>query len=465
MNIIILMLDSLRADFLGCGGHPELRTPYIDKVSEEGLFFERAYAEYPITIPSRTAFLSGDYTFTNRPWCPLRNYDMHIAEVLRENGYTTAAFADSPFTGAGMDRGFDTFVRVLFGKCQPALTQKKYKFPQCYYAPDYSDEEEHFYPNTMVNRLYAQEKYGKSCPELLFDQVIEWLEENHQNNPFFLWIDSFEPHEPWCPPPPYNAMYSSSEHERYIPFPIGPDAGWMTEKDKKHVLALYMGDITHTDKQVGKITAKLKELNLEQNTMLVIVSDHGEPFGEHGTIRKYGVPIYEELSRMVFIIKKPGVVPSGKRSKALVGNIDLAPTILDLLGIEPPPRKEYIRFMGHGVSEKTDGVSLSPLFKDSNLSVREEIYLGAFGLRSGICQGWWKFIDNRGEKPNELFNLEEDPEERVNLAEDKKALARNLHHKLWEFQAKWSAILSWRDEPTRAPRRGTMLAKKTIIIK
>jgi len=335
MNIVIFMLDSLRPDFLGCGGHRIVKTPHIDKVCKEGMFFERAYAEYPITIPSRTAFVSGTYTFTNRPWCPLRSYDTHIAEVLKKNGYTTAGFADSPFMGAGMDRGFDTFVKVREGKCQGPRTTKKYEFSECYYPPGTPDDEKHFYVDTMTNRLYAQEKYGRSCPELLFDQAIEWLEKNHQNTPFFLWIDSFEPHEPWCPPPPYNTMYPDSKHERYIPFPVGPNSGWMTEKDKRHVLALYMGDITHTDEQVGRVIEKLKELNLEQDTMVIIVSDHGEPFGEHGTVRKYGVPVYEELSRIVFIIKKPGLVPPGKRTKALVGNIDLAPTILDILQIAP----------------------------------------------------------------------------------------------------------------------------------
>jgi len=105
--------------------------------------------------------------------------------------------------------------------------------------------------------------------------------------------------------------------------------------------------------------------------------------------------------------------------------------------------------MGHGVKEHFDGVSLSPLFKNDDFFVREEFYLGAFGLRSGIINSQWKFIDNRGEKPNELFDIEEDSEERVNLVKQKKDLVRKLHRKLWEFQARWSAELSWRDEPAR----------------
>jgi len=455
MNIVVIMLDSLRFDFLGCGGNSVVKTPYIDQVAREGLVFEQAYAEYPITIPSRTAFVSGIYTFTNRPWCPLKSYDAHIAEILKENGFTTVAFTDSPFMWGGFDRGFDTFVKIPAGKCLKALTDKKYNFPEYYLPPGYPDKEKVIYYNTMTNRFYAQEKYGKSCPELLFDQAIEWLEKNPKF-PFFLWIDSFEPHEPWCPPSPYDTIYQSDKYKRYIPLPPGPDTDWMTEEDKKHILSLYMGDVTHTDEQVGKVTAKLKELNLEQDTMLIIVSDHGEPFGEHGTIRKFGVPLYEELSQIVFIMKKPGLIPAGRRTKALVQNIDLAPTILDILNIEFPLKKEFVALFGKKIEKECfEGRSLAPLFKNEDASLRNEIYMGAFALHSAIREGRWKFIDYEGEKLNELFDLENDPKEKVNLIKDKKEVAKHLHYKLWKFKAKWSEALAWRDEPIYA-RRGKL---------
>ena len=221
----------------------------------------------------------------------------------------------------------------------------------------------------------------------------------------------------------------------------------MTEEDREHVLALYMGDVTHTDEMVGRVVKKIKELGLEEETLLVVISDHGEPFGEHGTIRKYGVPVYDELAKIVFIMKKPGVIPPGIRSKALVQNIDLLPTILEMVGIPSPKRKDAGTFMGLGLGETIDGRSLIPLFTSPDMEIHEEVFMGAFGLRAAIRKGPWKFIDNRGEKPNELFNLENDPEEKNNLIEKEKKLAEKLHRKLWEFQAKWSKSLAWRDEP------------------
>ncbi len=452
MNVLIIMLDSLRPDFLGCGGDNIIKTPHIDKIAAEGIFFDQAYAEYPITIPSRTALVSGNYTFTNRRWRPLCAYDLHIAELLKKEGYTTAAFSDSPFNRAmGMSRGFNTFVQVAGGgKCHPPVTDKKYKFPEAYFPPG-CNEEKHIYSNTMISRFYAREQYdGKSCPEVLFEQSMEWLEKN-QKKPFLLWIDSFEPHEPWCPSPPYDSLYPGAKnYNRYIPLPAGPSSDWMTPEDIEHVLALYRGDITHTDEQVGRVMSKLKKLGLEKDTLVIIISDHGEPFGEHGTIRKYGVPVYEELARMVFIVRKPGLIPPGSRSSTLVGNIDLTPTILDLLNIEPPERPDKSNLMGHELGEKLDGESLTPVFRNEKIQIREAFYCGAFGLRASVRQGEWKFIDHRGEKPNELFNLSEDPKEKINLLEKNKKLAAGLHRRLWEFQARWSASLSWRDRPAVA---------------
>lgn len=451
MNIVVIMLDSQRADYLGCGGNRIVKTSNIDKIASEGIFFEQATAEYPITIPSRTAFVSGNYTFPNRPWCPLRSYDMHIAEVLQKKGFQTAAFSDSPFSGEDMARGFQKFVWFPEGKCHQSISEKKYGFPSCYYPPGISEKEKNFYPNTMNNRFYALEKYGKACPELLFDKSIEWLE-TEAREPFFLWIDTFEPHEPWCPSAPYDTLYQEKRSERYIPFPVGPSSSWMTEKDKEHVLALYMGDVTHTDEMVGNVVKKLEEKQILDDTLFFIISDHGEPFGEHGTIRKYGVPVYEELARIVFIIRKPDLIKPGIHSKALVQNVDFAPTILDLLDVEQPGRKGEHTFMGKGVGKTLDGKSLVPIFKGETSEVRESAFCGGFCLRGSIRKDRYKFIDNQGEKPNELFDMENDPYEKKNLTEDKKDLVRKLHRELWDFESQWSASLSWRDKPVKTKK-------------
>lgn len=436
MNIVVVMLDSLRPDFMGCYGNTRIKTPCMDAIAGKGTAYAKAYAEYPITVPARTALVSGCYTFTNRPWCPLRSYDMHIAEVLKENGYATGAFSDTPFNvGANMDRGFDTFEWFGVGKChRPIIEGQDADISNAYFPPHATQLEKSFYKHTMINRAYSQKVNGKICPELLFDAAIEWMEIN-ANKKFFLWIDTFEPHEPWCPVPPYDTMYQEGYAGHYIPMPMGPNSDWMTEEDVRHVHALYAGEATHTDQQVGVLVDKLDALGLREDTLIVLISDHGEPLAEHGTIRKYGVPVYEELARMVWIMSKPGLVPEGVVSDALVQNTDFAPTILDMLNIKPSERYSM------------DGISLMPMINGEKSFIREHVYNGAFGLRASIVNNNWKFIDNRGEKSSELFDRKNDPLEQKNLAKEHPDVVKELHRKLFDFNAQWARALSWRDRP------------------
>jgi len=457
VNLVVMMLDSLRPDHVGCYGNAEVRTPHIDAVGARGGVFETAYAEYPITVPSRTALVSGDFTWTNRPWCPLRSYDLHIAEILKASGYATAAFSDTPFSaGAGMDRGFDTFRFFQEGKCHmPVVEGRSFDDSQAFFPPHTTERERAFYVKTMINRHYAMERHGKACPELLFDAALDWLDDHHAE-PFFLWIDTFEPHEPWCPEEPYRSLYQPGYTGRYIPFPVGPSSDWMTDEEIEHVLALYKGDITHTDEMVGRVVARLAALGRTEDTVVAILSDHGEPFGEHGTVRKYGVPVYDELARMVWVMSAPGHIEPGTRSPALVENTDFLPTVLDLLGVEMPPRPRLGAWMdsGDGGGAECRGVSAMPLLRGEASAVREHAYLGGFGLRAAVRTEQWKFIDHRGEKPNELFDMAADPAERTNVASREPALVRELHRRLWEFQRIWSAALSWRDKPASQRKEG-----------
>ena len=200
---------------------------------------------------------------------------------------------------------------------------------------------------------------------------------------------------------------------------------------------------THTDEQVGKVMAKLEELGIRDNTLVIVLSDHGEPFGEHGTIRKYGAPIYDELAKMVFMVSLPGVVPQGTMSDALVQNTDFAVTLASFLDLElPPARGEADRW-----NKGYDGLDLVPLIRGEVESVRDTAYIGAFNLHAGLRRGPWKFIDNQGRKPNELYNLDADPKERNNRIDDEKTLAVELHRRVGEFRSRWSVTLSWRDKP------------------
>ncbi len=399
MNVLVVMLDSLRQDFLGCGGHPYVKTPNIDQFAAESAMFSNTIAEYPITVPSRTALVAGHYTFTNRPWAPLRDDEVTLAQRLQEKGYKTCAFSDTPFsTGHKMDRGFDEFYWVPGGKChEPINPNRQVSLDGYYLAPDMGPLDPVYFRQTLMNREELLDTEGVYFPARLTNEAVKWLENNAPSRqPFLLWVDYFYPHEPWDPPKPYSEMYESGFAGRHAPMP-GKHAGFLSPAEVEHVRAMYAGCATECDQEFGRLRAAMERLGVWDETVVVLLSDHGEPLGEHGQMRKFDVPVYDELAKMIFMIRDPRN-PSGKRIDALVQNTDLLSPLLPMLGIEP---------------HENDGVDLGPLLRNDAAAVREYAFSGAFGVRASVRTSEWKLIDNRGEKPVELFHISEDPLELV----------------------------------------------------
>lgn len=432
MNFIIIMLDSLRPDHLGCLGSPDVKTPHIDRFAAQSAVFETAYAEFPNTIPARTAFVSGMYTFPCRPWQALEPDDLHVAEILRDAGYHTAALSDTPFNnGARMDRGFAEFRHFPTGKClPPADGRDLVDFSEAFFPPGYPEKEVLYYARTMTNRALCLEKYGMTPGEYFFDEVCRWLRQDH-SAPFFLWVDSFQPHEPWDAGEPYRSMYEPrfGYDGRYLPMPMAPDSDkWMMPGDIEHVRALYKASATETDEYVGRVLGTIDQCGLAEDTVVMILSDHGMPLGEHGLVRKFGYPVYDELARIVWIMRVPGAGVEGARSSALVSNVDFLPTLLAMAGIEID-----IALPGHDIMQ---------LARGEKASVRENLYLGAYNYRTGVRTATHKFIDNRGEKSNELFDMVADPAEQHNIADDNPELVHELHRRIWDFHEPWKVKMS-----------------------
>jgi len=432
MNFVILMLDTLRPDHLGCLGSPDVKTPHLDRFAAQSVVFETAYAEFPNTIPSRTAFVSGMYTFPCRPWQALEPDDLHVAEILRGAGYHTAALSDTPFNnGAHMDRGFDEFRHFPMGKClPPADGRDLVDISDAFFPPGYPEKEVLYYAKTMTNRALCLEKHGVTPGEYFFDEVSNWLRQDH-SAPFFLWVDSFQPHEPWEAGEPYRSMYEPrfGYEGRYLPMPMAPDSDkWMMPGDIEHVRALYKASVTETDDYVGRVLGTIDECGLAEDTVVMILSDHGMPLGEHGLVRKFGYPVYDELARIVWMMRVPGARVEGARSSALVSNVDFLPTLLAIAGIE--------------IDTALPGHDIMQLARGEKASVRENLYLGAYNYRTGVRTATHKFIDNRGEKDNELFDMVADPAEQHNIAEDNPELAHELHRRIWDFHEPWKVKMS-----------------------
>jgi len=434
VNLLVIMSDSLRPDQLGCYGNNRVRTPHIDALADKSVIFTNAVAEYPITNPARTALFCGIFTFILRPWSPLRDDDVTLAQMLRDAGMFTGAISDMAIPAAEhLDRGFESYTFLEGGKNYGPLQEGIEPDMSGTWFPPHAPQSDIDTSRWLrINRKILTESEGCYFPDLITRKALEWLDA-HGKQDFFLWLDYFDPHEPWDPPAPYNTMYTD-EPTPVIPKPTGPSSEWMTDEQKHRVIAMYNGTIAQIDDQVGIIMDKLAQLGIADETIVVFLSDHGEPLGEHGIIRKFGVPLYEELIKIPLLICDPSYQQHARRVDCLVQNVDFMPTMLGLLGLDCPVEHH--------------GYDLSPIIRGSDDGPREKVFSGTFGAaRACVFDGEWKFIDNRGEKPNELYHLPSDPGEHRNRLEEEPTLARQLHRDIWDFQAEvissTSTVMKW----------------------
>ena len=387
MNVIVVMLDSLRPDHLGCYGNPWIETPRIDEFSEEAITFERAYAEGMPTLPVRTALFTGSYTLMDRGWMHLKPEDALLAEVLWDSGYTTALITDTYHLHKprmAYERGFDYAFFIRGQEADPYVVDPNVKVDLSKWHPkNYLTDHD----KAVLIQYLKNIQHWRGEEDHFVAQVVEaginWLESQirrGRRDNLFLWLDSFDPHEPWDPPERYYDQYAPREYNDLPiihPF-IGGDEGGLvkhfTELEVKHIRAQYAGEVTMVDRWVGTFFDKVKELGLWDDTLIIVLSDHGEPLGEHGIIRKVRPWPYEELSRIVLIIKPPRNMWEGRgiRVKTFVQTPDIMPTILDSLKVCESSRSRW------SVSPRIQGLSLLPLILGEEEKVRDYAIAGHY---------------------------------------------------------------------------------------
>jgi len=434
-NVIVVCIDTLRADHVT----PTL-TPNLWRIARRGVRLPRAWAEFPLTVPFRVSAVTGTYTFTNRPWSGLRRSDRHLAEMCSASGYDTAAFTDTPFrSDVGLDRGFDTFVE-LPSKLRAVGPPRPIEWvgPTPFIAASRDDDRgrwRNFRDGWLPRR---RGEIGEPVGiEALVDHSLEWLRRD-RTRPGLLWLDSFQCHEPWLSPDDERRASSGPwPFERFLPLPSGPDDAWMDDGDRAQVRSLYAGEVAHTDRHIGRLVDHLDVTNAWDDTVVVVMSDHGVPLGEHGRIRKYDVPLYDEMARIPWIIAAPGC-RAGTLSDTPVQTPDLLATLVDLLSLKVPPSEAYgpdVEFPGG-----LEGHSLLPVLQGES-GTRQQAFLGVFGTRQAIVRWPYKAIDFRGERPDELFDLSEDPSELRDLASELPDVLGELRHASWRFQHRWARAL------------------------
>ncbi len=402
MNVIVIMADSWRFDYLGCYGNDWIETPNIDKLARESVLFENAYAEGCPTIPTRRALFTGRYTLPYSGWRPLAADDKTLADILWSESISTALITDTSMMhlpGYGYERGFD-FVQYIRGhQWDPFYRPVPHNLDIDKYHKPVWDPDETKGKTEIMASLFARNELGdylplrqhwKSDEDQMAARVckaaLDYLEKVDRTRPFFLWLDSFDPHEPWDPPSvwdpglkcPYDPDYDGPDLINPVPTLVH---GYLTERETRHIRMLYAEKITMVDKWLGKVLDKLRDLDLYDNSLIIFLSDHGEPFGNgehgHGIIRKCRPWPYEELSHIPLIIRHPEGMTG--RVSSFIETVDIAPTIMAFIDAAEK-------------ANEMQGKSLLPLMRGDVDRIRDFAITGYFNYAWSIITEDWSYI-------------------------------------------------------------------------
>jgi arylsulfatase A-like enzyme len=404
-DIILIYLDALRADHLGCYGYHRDTSPSIDRLAGAGVLFRNVVSQASSTFPSVHSGLTSKYasTFLDAHAC-LPAKHLTLAECLKNHGYRTLAISSSPVVTksntthslGGFEQGFDLFDESVA------------------YGVDWN--------------------WQWRSPEGVVEKALGWIEKS--DRPFFLFLYIMDPHSDYRCPEPYHSRFDPDYRGRkevedgqmafFAAEILKGSESRLDRRDIEHFVALYDGEVAYADSEIGRLLKSLEKRNRLDETLVVLTSDHGEEFLEHGGVH-HGYTLYNEVTRVPLVVRYPPQIPQSRViDDRLVQSIDMAPTILEIAGIEKPAGMQ--------------GESLMPLIRNSEASWREyALSETPFTDMKALTKGKWKYIYSLGTRPlapvhritqaqgGRLYNLEEDPGELRDVYSENPELARDLH--------------------------------------
>jgi arylsulfatase A-like enzyme len=466
MNVITIISDTFRRDHLGCYGNRLIKTPCIDRLAEQACVFESAFTGSFPTVPLRNDIMTGRYTFTYKDWSPLGENEVVLSECLNKAGVYTGLVVDTPHPfrpGYAYQRGFRSW-EVIRGqendewKAGPLDGDLPWPCNPEKLRGGRSGAAAQHIRNNLFRR--SEKDY---FPARTMTAAAEWLEAN-RSRPFYLYVDTFDPHEPWDPPQHYVDMYDPGYKGEKVTYPRYAYSDFLSESELKHCRALYAGECSLVDRWVGHLLQTVENLGLQDDTAVFFLSDHGFWIGDHGVIGKalisekgmVTLPLYPEVSQIPFIVRLPGQKQQ-RRIKALAQPTDLMPTILDLMGVQIPAsvRSKSLKPVLDGTQDKVHEITVtSPSLYTPNMKAPSP------SRRSTISDGRWlliygaqtassasgapatSMVDNlsRTEQPLErtpprieLYDLEADPTCLNDVLREHRPEARRLHKLYLQF--------------------------------
>jgi arylsulfatase A-like enzyme len=407
-NVVIYTIDTLRADHASLYGYARDTTPFLKKLGASGVVFDDCQSQSPWTKPSIASLMTSLYSFTHAivgDADTIPPGSVTLAEQLRAAGYVTASIVASPFVGraTGLERGFD-----------------------------------YLYESPVVLRAHNRQTEGDTDSAALNRVVFPWLD-RHYKEPFFLYAHSTDPHAPYGPPPPYDGQFANPSetaafNRNYKRFVTEREHGGAAvfnremcrkasvdpDRFLQQAVGRYDGEIRNNDANFERFVEKLRQLGVLDNTLIIVLSDHGEEFWDHGWTG-HGQSVYQELAHSFLLMWNPALLPRARRVAEPVQLIDVMPTILDLLGLKTP--------------ELVEGQSLMPLARGQSFQRRGLVVSSRLaGVHPvgpvpenaadsfAIINAKWKFIYRKnaakaGVNKVELYDRASDRTERRDVAD------------------------------------------------
>lgn len=394
-NVLILLVDALRPDHLGCYGYPLPTSPTIDGLARRGVLFADATSPATYTRAAVPSILASVYPGAHGVFSQGRNIEVlsdkytTLAETLKARGYATAAFAPNP------------------------SLHRSFRFGQGF---DVYDDDFHLGTGENPDAYETATK--------IHDRMLRWLRANREK-PYFAYLHYRDVHGPYVPPPPYDKMFDKPGQGRLLtreelkaqPLDVRRPRRY---PDLDSYVEQYDGEIRYTDDQIARFLATLSKEGFLDNTVIFVTADHGEAFLEHQTWT-HGTSLYEELTRVPLLMVLPKDKHAGQRVEAPVQTLDIYPTVLELLGAEIPKELQGKSLLA-GVEGDAD--PNRPVFAEARLNRRHREW--NFGQFVAVRSGGWKLIYNRTRKNAELYHLAQDPGETRNLIDQERRKTREL---------------------------------------
>lgn len=391
-NVVVISIDTLRADHCSVNGYERDTTPNLRKLAEQGTRFATAYSPTSTTAPSHATLFTGLSPITHgvvKNGIELGADFTTLAELLRDDGYQTAAVAGS-FAMAGkfgFAQGFDS------------------------YDDEFSEEGSTYDLERWQGHAVGQ-GFDRRATETT-EIAVDWLRENRETNrPFLLFVHYFDPHDPYDAPAEFEERLAVKTPE-FLP------TEWR-ERRLFDTVAKYDAEILYTDFEIGNLLDALGELKLDEDTVVIVTSDHGEGLMDHGWLL-HGTHIYEEQVRVPMIVRWPERVAAGKTISEPVEMIDVLPTLLGFIGRYRAAEELPGRDLGAALlSEQAKPLGAGHPIHLFRQHFREGMHpkLPLKGVQHGLREGRWKVIVAPEEGTRELYDLKDDPAETTDLAED-----------------------------------------------